>query len=105
MVVMQRYYISIDDLPQPEDEKACMAFQGKLCRDYIVPRAEQLAEGVGQEDADMLDDDDDEGEADADADVDMAEEGVEEEGMDGQEDAPELVGIFYDTHSSFFMGA
>ncbi|KIJ64454.1 hypothetical protein HYDPIDRAFT_175437 [Hydnomerulius pinastri MD-312] len=31
---MQRYSISLDDLPPSEDEKACAAFEAPLCRDF-----------------------------------------------------------------------
>jgi hypothetical protein len=54
-VVTQRYQISIDDLPPYEDEKACAAYEAKLCRDFIIPRFADdatTAEGDAQEQAD-----------------------------------------------------
>jgi hypothetical protein len=53
--VHQRYQLELDDLPQPEDELACMLYEAKLCRDFIIQkfseeatnRAERQAGGNG----------------------------------------------------------
>jgi hypothetical protein len=36
--VVERHQLSLDDLPKSEDEEACRKFEGRLCRDYIMPR-------------------------------------------------------------------
>jgi hypothetical protein len=91
MVVLQRYYLSLDDLPQPEDENACAAFEGKLCRDYIVPRAEQHGEGDGVDQENAPDVGNEIGEGDVNVDANMAD--VVEEDTGARGDVPELVGV------------
>jgi hypothetical protein len=79
MVVLQRYQIDLDDLPQPEDEVACARFEAKLCRDFIVHKSsEDAAVEVDRQDGDdgAGVGSDDEEEADANLDT-------EEEAIDG----------------------
>ena len=42
-VVLQRYRLCLFDLPPREDEKACAAFEAKLCRDYIAHKFVEMA--------------------------------------------------------------
>jgi hypothetical protein len=35
---MQKYRVSLDDLPPSEDEKSCNAYEAKLCRDFLALR-------------------------------------------------------------------
>lgn len=58
-VVTQRYQIDVDDLPTYEDEKACAAYEAKLCRDFIIPRFSDDATTADSE----VQDEADEGEA------------------------------------------
>lgn len=36
--VMKHYMFQVDDLPPPENERACVTYEAKLCRDFIMPR-------------------------------------------------------------------
>ncbi|KAK7689999.1 hypothetical protein QCA50_006641 [Cerrena zonata] len=36
--VMKHYMFQVDDLPSPENERACVNYEAKLCRDFIMPR-------------------------------------------------------------------
>jgi hypothetical protein len=46
-VVLQKYRLSLDELPPREDEKACAAFEAKLCRDYIAHKFVEVASCEG----------------------------------------------------------
>ncbi|KDQ62290.1 hypothetical protein JAAARDRAFT_30185 [Jaapia argillacea MUCL 33604] len=51
-LVLQRYQIFVQDLPSAEDEKACAAYEAKLCRDFA--RAyEQLVVAANTENGDQ----------------------------------------------------
>jgi hypothetical protein len=79
LVVTQRYHLALDDLPPYEDEKACAAYEAKLCRDYIASKLVDTPAFAGEDDQE--DDEDDEEEAAHDHEV-TAKSG---------DDAPELV--------------
>lgn len=47
-VILEKYRLSLDDLPTREDEKACAAFEAKLCRDYIAHKFVEVASCEGE---------------------------------------------------------
>jgi hypothetical protein len=100
-VIMQRYQISQDDLPLPEDEKSCVAYEARLCRDFIMLRFSDIqdvpvgseAEGVEGAEEHAGEDNGDEGNEETEGYVvgggdDDVDEDIEET------DTPELVRAF-----------
>jgi hypothetical protein len=98
-VIMQRYQISQDDLPLPEDEKSCVAYEAKLCRDFVILRFPDIqdvpvggeAEGVEETEEHAGEDNGDEGNEETGYVVgegDDVDEDLEET------DTPELVRVF-----------
>ncbi|KAI0801815.1 hypothetical protein BC629DRAFT_140226 [Irpex lacteus] len=40
--VMEKYRLTMDDLPPWEDEDACMLYEAPLCQDFLIPRATMI---------------------------------------------------------------
>ena len=40
--VMEKYRLTVDDLPPWEDEDSCMLYEAPLCQDFLVPRATMI---------------------------------------------------------------
>jgi hypothetical protein len=83
--VVQRYNLTVDDLPRAEDERACINYEGKLSRDFIMCKGDDVVplEGEG-EGLPPGEEKSDPGEGDVDADIDIIVSG---------EKSPELVCI------------
>lgn len=78
-MVLEKYQIGLEDLPSWEDEKGCAAFEGRLCRDFNIQRAEQDEE----EGAERRGHEEEEEEE-------IEEEGEEDSGEEGGEDDNEM---------------
>lgn len=53
-VVVERYQLGLDDLPNHEDEDACRAYQARLCRDYSFPKPSGVERTLVPQDMDVV---------------------------------------------------
>ena len=86
--MVQRYNLTVDDLPRAEDERACINYEVKLSRDFIMCKFDDIVPLEGEGEGEVIppeDEKSDPGEGDGDADIDTVVSG---------EKSPELVCIF-----------
>ena len=88
-VVIEKYRLDLDDLPNHEDEDACRVYQARLCRDYFFPKSGGVQESAGVQGEDG----EDMAVRDGDEEGDEEEEELDElsYGDESHEDGPELV--------------
>lgn len=51
--VLRTFHLSMDDLPSPDDEKACREFEARLCRDFMTARRPGIPIGETTEDREL----------------------------------------------------
>ncbi len=39
---MEKYRLTVDELPPWEDEDSCMLYEAPLCQDFLIPRATMI---------------------------------------------------------------